>query len=260
MKHGLDFYANLDSSIHRWEPRCKLIGLFSLIFAFSFVEHLSLLPGLLIVTLVYYRLSRLPLSFLRSRLRYPGFFLLAITLLLPFTVGSKVIVQIGILSLYKEGIVALALIATRFLCILTVSLILFGTAPFLSTVKAMRSLGLPAVLADMTLLTYRYIEQFGEDLIKMKRAMQLRGFRATRLSRRNLNVLASLVGSLLVRSYNQSQQVYQAMILRGYGYTLKHRKPPSSINRVSRGDLIAVGITLAIALGFVVAEILVERR
>ena len=260
MKHGLDFYANLDSSIHRWEPRCKLIGLFSLIFAFSFVEHLSLLPGLLIVTLVYYRLSRLPLSFLRSRLRYPGFFLLAITLLLPFTVGSTVIVQIGILSLYKEGIVALALIATRFLCILTVSLILFGTAPFLSTVKAMRSLGLPAVLADMTLLTYRYIEQFGEDLIKMKRAMQLRGFRATRLSRRNLNVLASLVGSLLVRSYNQSQQVYQAMILRGYGYTLKHRKPPSSINRVSRGDLIAVGITLAIALGFVVAEILVERR
>lgn len=260
MKHGLDFYANLDSSIHRWEPRCKLIGLFSLIFAFSFVEHLSLLPGLLIVTLVYYRLSRLPLSFLRSRLRYPGFFLLAITLLLPFTVGSTVIVQIGILSLYKEGIVALALIATRFLCILTVSLILFGTAPFLSTVKAMRSLGLPAVLADMTLLTYRYIEQFGEDLIKMKRAMQLRGFRATRLSRRNLNVLASLVGSLLVRSYNQSQQVYQAMILRGYGYTLKHRKPPSSINRVSREDLIAVGITFAIALGFVVAEILVERR
>ncbi|MFP4099509.1 cobalt ECF transporter T component CbiQ [Coleofasciculus sp.] len=260
MKHGLDFYANLDSPIHRWEPRCKLIGLFSLIFAFSFVEHLSLLPGLLMVTLVYYRLSRLPLSFLRSRLRYPGFFLLAITLLLPFTVGSTVIVQIGILSLYKEGIVALALIATRFLCILTVSLILFGTASFLSTVKAMRSLGLPAVLADMTLLTYRYIEQFGEDLTKMKRAIQLRGFRATRFSRRNLNVLASLVGSLLVRSYNQSQQVYQAMILRGYGYTLKHRKPPNSINRVSRGDLIAVGITFAIALGFVVAEIWVERR
>jgi cobalt/nickel transport system permease protein len=260
MKHGLDFYANLDSPIHRWEPGCKLIGLFSLIFAFSFVEHLSLLPGMIVVTLVYYRLSRLPLSFLRSRLRYPGFFLLAITLLLPFTVGSTVIVQIGILSLYQEGLVALALIATRFLCILTVSLILFGTAPFLSTVKAMRSLGLPAVLADMTLLTYRYIEQFGEDLIKMKRAMQLRGFRATRFSHRNLNVLASLVGSLLVRSYNQSQQVYQAMILRGYGYTLKHRKPPSSINRVSRGDLIAVGITFAIALGFVVAEIWVERR
>jgi len=260
MKHGLDFYANLDSPIHRWESRCKLIGLFSLIFAFSFVEQLSLLPGMIVVTLVYYHLSRLPFSFLRSRLRYPGFFLLAITLLLPFTVGSTVIVQIGVLSLYQEGLVALALIATRFLCILTVSLILFGTASFLSTVKAMRSLGLPAVLADMTLLTYRYIEQFGEDLTKMKRAMQLRGFQATRFSRRNLNVLASLVGSLLVRSYNQSQQVYQAMILRGYGYTLHHRKPPNPKNRVSHGDLIILGITVAIALGFVVAEILVERQ
>lgn len=260
MKQGLDIYGNLDSPIHRWEPRCKLIGLFCLIIAFSFVQQLTMLPGMIGVTLVYYRLSHLPLSFLRSRLRYPGFFLLGITVLLPFTVGSTIRLEIGGIKLYQEGLLALALIASRFLCILTISLILFGTASFLTTIKAMRSLGIPSVLADMTLLTYRYIEQFGEDLTKMKRAMQLRGFQRTRFSPRNLNLLASLAGSLLVRSYTQSQQVYQAMRLRGYGYTRQPAKPLNPMNPIKAEDLIGLGITFAIAAGFVVVEILLERR
>ena len=34
MKLGLDQYANLDSPIHRWEQRSKLVALIALIFAF----------------------------------------------------------------------------------------------------------------------------------------------------------------------------------------------------------------------------------
>lgn len=252
MKRGLDTYAYLKSPIHRWEPRCKLVALLALIFAFAFVQQLILLPAMVIVTLVYYGVSRLPGSFLLKRLRYPGFFLAAIAILLPFTVGDTVIWQLGFLALRQEGLLALALIVTRFLCILTVGLILFGTAPFLTSIKAMRSLGLPPVLADMTLLSYRYIEQFGEDLARMQTAMRLRGFRANRLSRRNLTVLASLAGSLLVRSYEQSQQVYQAMILRGYGVTQRRRQQ----FKTHASDLITFLVTCFVAFGFVVAEII----
>lgn len=260
MKRGLDAYAHLDSPIHRWEPRSKLVALFALIFAFSFVRELSLLPAMLAVTLTYFVASKLPLSFLGRRLRYPGFFLLAIALLLPFTVGDTVIMQLGFLALRQEGLVALLLIATRFLCILTVGIVLFGTAPFLTNIKAMRALGLPQLLTDMTLLAYRYIEQFAEDLMTMQRAMRLRGFRARKLSRRNLSVLASLAGSLLVRSYEQSEQVYKAMILRGYGRATGNRPHPKDKRfRVSMRDAIALGITLSVAIGFVVAEIVLER-
>lgn len=255
MKYALDTYAYLDSPLHRWEPRSKLIGLLVLIFAFSFVEQLILLPPMVVVTLGYYLTSKLPLSFLLSRLRYPGFFLFAIALLLPFTVGGTILYQVGFLALRQEGLVALALIATRFFCILTISLILFGTAPFLTTVKAMRSLGLPPVLTDMTLLTYRYIEQFGEDLATMQTAMRLRGFRATQLSRRNLKILASLAGTLLVRSYEQSQQVYKAMILRGYGRDRQHpHRRQQAKMRIEDG--IVLGITALIAAGFVIAEVM----
>jgi len=253
MTHGLDAYAYLKSPIHRWEPRCKLIALLAMIFAFAFVQQLILLPAMVLVTLSYYAISRLPGAFLLKRLRYPGFFLAAIAVLLPFNVGNIVIWQLGFLALRQEGLLALILIVTRFLCILTVGLILFGTAPFLTSIKAMRSLGLPSVLADMTLLSYRYIEQFGEDLKRMQTAMRLRGFRANKFSRRNLIVLASLAGSLLVQSYEQSQQVYQAMILRGYGCV-----PPSrrQLFKIHASDLIALVITCFVALGFVVAEII----
>lgn len=251
MTRGLDTYAYLKSPIHRWEPRCKLVALLALIFAFAFVQQLILLPAMVIVTLIYYGVSRLPVTFLLKRLRYPGFFLVAIAILLPFSVGDTVIWQASFLTLRQEGLLALTLVITRFLCILTVGLILFGTAPFLTSIKAMRSLGLPAVLADMTLLSYRYIEQFGEDLRRMQTAMRLRGFRVNTLSRRNLTVLASLIGSLLVRSYDQSQQVYQAMILRGYGCVPPRRQRFKS----HASDLIALIVTCFVAFGFVVAEI-----
>jgi len=43
----------------------------------------------------------------------------------------------------------------------------------------------------------------------------LRGFRERRL--KSLGTFASLAGTILVRSYEQSDRVYKAMILRGYG-------------------------------------------
>ncbi|NEP56538.1 MAG: cobalt ECF transporter T component CbiQ [Symploca sp. SIO2G7] len=258
MRSRIDSYSHLNSLIHKWEPRCKLVALLALIFAFSVVRQLALLPAMVLVTLVLSSLSRLPVAFFLSRLRYPGWFLAAIAILLPFTVGSTVIFQFGWLAVRQEGLLLLVLVATRFLCILTVSLIWFGTTPLLTNIKAMSALGLPAILAEMMLLSYRYIEQFAEDLTKMKRAMQLRGFRATKLSRRNLAVLASLAGTLLVRSYEQSEQVYRAMLLRGYGHLPQGRQyGRNRINRISPGDAIALGITLLIAIGFVVGELVI---
>ncbi len=217
MRLWLDEYAYLDSPIHRWEPRFKLIALLALIFAFSFVRGLWLVPVMVLITIVLYGLSRLPVGFLVSRLRYPGIFLLALALILPLS-GRTPLLDAGPVTLYEEGMLALLIIASRFVCILTVSLVLFGTAPFATTIKAMRSLGLPAILADMMMLSLRYIFEIGDRLERMERAMRLRGFRGSRFNWRNLRVLASMAGSIFVRSYEQADRVYKAMQLRGYAY------------------------------------------
>ncbi len=254
MRFELDEYAHLKSPIHRWNAQYKLIGLFALMFAFARVEDVRLLPTMLIITAVLYGLSRLPLSFLFHRLRYPGIFLLALVGLLPFLSGQTIWWQWGAITLYQEGCLAALVIVCRFLAIFITGLVLFGSSPFLTLIKGMRSLGLSPILADMILLSYRYLFELAYQLAMMQRAIRLRGFQARQLSRRNLEVYAALAGNLLVRSYQQSQQVYKAMQLRGYGTPFK---PPGQ-GKFASVDLysaIALTLTLGVIAGFIGLEV-----
>lgn len=251
MIDGLDKYARLGSSLHRWDPRCKLVGLIILMFAFSFVQDLRLLPAMLAVTFGLYAVSRMPLAFLLTRLHTPGIFVVVVAILLPFLSGTTVIARIGPLSLRQEGTLAMSLIVVKFISILTISLVLFGTAPFLTTIKALRALGLAPILADMILLAYRYLYEIGNDLNTMERAMGLRGFRARLPSRRVLDVLASLAGTMLVRTYEQSERVYKAMILRGYGHSPRPRDQFQAHPR----DWAGLACVFLVAAGFVAMEI-----
>ena len=250
MRLGLDEHAQMDSPLHRWEPRCKLVGLMLLIFAFSYVQDLRLLPLMLAVTAALFAFSGLPLSFLSRRLRAPGAFLMIAALLLPFYSGSTVVWHIGPLALRKEGCLQAVSLVARFVSILTTGLLLFGTGPFLTSVKAMRALGLPSLLADMTLFSYRYIYVIGDDLETMETAMGLRGFRLRHPSSRALTILASLAGSILVRSYERSERVHKAMVLRGYGQASR----PRLESTISAYDAIALVAVLILAATFIALE------
>jgi cobalt/nickel transport system permease protein len=252
-----DKYAYLISPIHRWNQTPKLVALLSLIFAFALVQKLILLPPMILVTAILYLLSKLPFSFLLDRLRYPGLFIAAVVILLPFVAGKTEILSWGFISLKKEGILAVLLIVTRFICMLTLTIVLWATAPFLTTLKSMRKLGLSEIIVDMMLLTYRYLEELKERLITMERSLKLRGFQPRNLTRRNLQVFASLMGTLFVGSYEQSKLVYQAMILRGYGYNHHQTKVQE---KLSYHHWLACWLTIFIALIFVILELKLKTR
>ena len=256
MKLILDRYAYLDSPLHRWQQSYKLVGLLGLIFAFAFIQNVWLLPLMVIVTGIIFGLSKIPLSFLLKRLRYPSWFIFAVIIFLPFVAGENIIFRWGYLTIKQEGCWDAILISVRFLCILTVSLVLFGTATFLSSIKAMRCLGLPQVIVDMTLLSYRYLEELGSMLTTMQRAMRLRGFDAKHFSRRQLQILAQLTGTILIRSYERSLLIYHAMILRGYGCKTQEKKSKKIIfkNRDCY-SLLATTITLFIASLLIIMEL-----
>ena len=261
MKLVLDRYAYLNSPLHRWQQSYKLVGLLSIIFAFAFIQNVWLLPVMLLITCILFGLSEIPLAFLIKRLHYPSWFILAVVILLPFISGSTPILQWGYLTIREEGCWAALLVSVRFFCILTISLVLFGTAPFLSSIKAMRSLGLPRVIVDMTLLSYRYLEELGEMLTTMQRAMRLRGFRPQGFSRRNLKVFAQLTGSILVRSYERSLRIYQAMILRGYGCQKSPRKNCWKFELILRDSYSwwATIMAMITAILLVVLEVILPR-
>lgn len=257
---SLDTYVHRESVIHRWSPRLKLVSLAVLMFAFATVHDLALVPWMLGLAAALYLLSGLPLAFLRQRLSYPGLFILALVVLLPLTVGETVLAQWGWLTLRQEGLMATLLIVGRFLSILTLGFILLGTTPFLTLLHAMRSLGLPTILADMTLLSYRYLFEIAAMLATMQQAMRLRGFghkrqRWLRINRQTMEQLAMLAGNLLIRSYEQSDRVYRAMRLRGYGYGTKSVVGQSAAAQPCALSWGLTGVVLAAAITFVIAEL-----
>ena len=256
MKLRIDEYANLDSPFHRWDARYKLVGLITLIFAFSFIRDLRLLLAMVLVTTAMYIISGLPARFVLKRLRFPSLIVLVIVLTLPFLSGEKVMVGLGPLALRQEGLLAALLIAVRFVCIVTVGVTLLGTTPLLNSIKAMRALGLPLIMADMALLTFRYLHKLGQDLSRMLTSMRLRGFRQHNFSPSGLKTFAWLSGSLLVRSYERSEWVYRAMILRGYGQS----PHPQGEYQASPGDALTLGAIALIAAAFIAGDILLGHN
>lgn len=249
----VDKYAYLDTPLHRWDPRYKLVALMTLVFSFSFVQDIRLIPVMLGVSAILYTLSGLPYAFLLSRLRLPGLFMLAMLIILPFMSGQEVLFRVGPLSVKAEGCLDALLIACRFVSIMTIGIVLFGTTPFLTTVKAMRSLGLPPILADMTLFAYRYLFEISADLKTMQTAMRLRGFRGRRNS---MGTLASLAGTILVRSYEQSDRVFKAMIMRGYGQSASYLE---DFQPSYRRGLAGLVVSVLVATAFVAAQLLLKN-
>ena len=243
-------FAARGGFLYRWEPRHKLLGLCALIFAFAVVRDLRLLPAILVTALCIYCLSALPLSFLASRMRLPGLYLLAMGLILPFGSGQTILARLGPLSLRLEGSASLLLIAVKFFCIITVGAVLFASTPLPDLAKAMRSVGVPSLLAEMLLFTHRYIFQLTGDLQRTRAAACVRGFQGKSLL--SVKTLAYIVGSLLVRSHAQAERVYQAMTLRGYGCGTA----PASGARPGPGDRLALAAGVLLAAAFVLTQAL----
>ncbi|MDB9525508.1 cobalt ECF transporter T component CbiQ [Oscillatoria sp. CS-180] len=249
-----DIFVAGNSPIHCWAVRPKLLSLLGLMFAISLVSHLALIPWVLIVVGLLYRYSQLPWQYLLKRLTYPGIFIVAMVGLLPWISGETVLWQGYWLTLRLEGLQTAALIAGRFLAILTTGFILLGTTPFLDMLKAMRSLGLPSLLTDMALLTYRYLFDVAAQLSSMRQAMRLRGYGLLRQTvKRQWSWLAALFGSLLLRSYERSHRVYKAMCLRGYGQS--DITLGASVSRSTyRQSWLTTAAILSATLSFVIGE------
>ena len=254
---SIETYVSGRSPLHTWTPRLKLLSLGLLMFAFAAIRQLPLILPMLGVTAVVYALSGLPLAFLLKRLRYPGLFILMVVLVLPLTSGNTILWQQGPLAIRQEGLMAMSLVVSRFVCILTLGFVLLGTTPFVTLLRSLRSLGLPALLTDMTLLTYRYLFETADMLSTMQRSMRLRGFGHTKrrwfsLHRQDMQRLVGLLGTLLIRSYERSEKIYTAMRLRGYG---RLKRPPAQA-KADAASVLLTATTIVIALIFFVTEAL----
>ena len=126
---------------------------------------------------------------------------------------------------------------------------LVATSSFSVTVQALARLRVPAAVCQMLLLAYRYIYVFQDEVGRMVKGMSARGFR----KRTDVETLNEPSGTswecLMVRSFERTQRVHDAMLARGYDGAM-----PSTIEFQMRNTdwmkgafWVAAGIAILIA-------------
>ena len=195
----IDKYANLESPIHSWDVRVKLISISILIFSVVLVNNLKTAFIALSLALILILISRIPVNFVFIYLRWISLFIIFFFIILIFTAGLE-----------KASLVSLRA-AAAFLLIFP----LLATARFDATLKAIEKIGVPSKLVQVIQFTYRYIFVFTEEIQTMFCAMKSRGFKAS-TDFYTMKTTGKVIGMLFVRSFERSERVYNAMISRGY--------------------------------------------
>ena len=150
-----------------------------------------------------------------------GPFLGMFLVVMPLTVKAKsgdVLFQLEHLSFLcfnsRGGLLAL-LICLKASAIALLVEPLLSTSPFPVTIQALARLRVPQMVCQMILLAHRYIFVFQHETSRMNKGMHMRGFRR-RTDMETLRNIGNFLGMLLVRSFERTQRVYEAMIARGY--------------------------------------------
>ncbi len=208
-----EIFSQGDSLMHRLDPRAKVFGamLFALVQAVAKTPQAAFTG--LVVGFVLLLLARLPLRPLLLRLLLVNGFTAFIWVMLPLTYGGSPLFSIGSLAFSEPGLQLAALITLKTNGIFCAMLALLGTSPVPALGQAMRWWKVPEKLCWILLFSYRYLFVIHGEYQRLRRAAAMRCFQP-RTSMGTYGTYGNLVGMTLVRSYNRSSRVSQAMALR----------------------------------------------
>jgi cobalt/nickel transport system permease protein len=196
----IDRYAHLDSPLHILEPRSKILAFTALIVC---VLSIPTGRGLLLVAYFFAAailmgISQIPLPFILGRT----------LLILPFIVLAS-------LAAPWRGFPGLAALFIRAVLCLVLLILLTNTTRFVELLRGLRRFGCPQVLVMNLSFLYRYFFVLTEEAMRMKQARDCRRVgRAPFLE--ELRILGSMLGTLLIRSFERAERMHGAMLSRGY--------------------------------------------
>lgn len=246
------------SRVHRLDPRIKLVGALLFIAASTLLPAGAWFPYLLLfaATLWVAYGSRLGVTYAlkRSFVALP-FALAAISL--PFTVPGQPLAQVGAFTLSLEGTVRLLSIVAKSWVSVQMAILLTATTPFHDLLWALRELRVPRPLVGIVGFMYRYLFVLADESIRIMRARAARSAQGAGRSGAGLawrgRVAGGMVGSLMLRSFERSERIYDAMASRGFSGEMVSLSPPV-ITDLDRNVLVGwvtfVGMVLLIGLLF----------
>ncbi|MGA6926604.1 MAG: cobalt ECF transporter T component CbiQ [Desulfosarcina sp.] len=246
------------SPLHTWDVRCKIVTI--LAYSFLIASLTEIMPALIAIGIsgMVLVVARVSFSRVLMRLLAIAGFVTMFLVVMPFTVpvhsGDTLIVFGGLtwLNFSLRGLRLAATIAAKAIAITLLMEPLLATAPLPVTLQGLSRLGVPQMVGQMVLLSYRYLNVFGHEARRMSSGMQVRGFRK-RTDMATLRAVANFLGMLFVRSFERTERVLDAMRARGY----KGRFPEEAQFRLRAKDLWWAGAWLTVGIALVVYDRLV---
>jgi len=244
---NLESFARGTSPLHELDPRLKFIAACGFAVVAAVARDFRTLVPALVFALLLVLWARLDLRTLGRRLLLVNGFVTLLWLFLPFTYPGRTAFSVGPLNASHEGLRFSLILTLRTNAIVLATIALVGTTPVFNLVHALQHLRLPEKLVHIVFFCYRYIDVIQREYSRLRSAMRIRCFRP-RTSLHTYTSYAYLVGMLLVRSYERSQRVYQAMLCRGF----KDRFPVYRHFHLRRRDLLHFGIMAVVIFALAV--------
>jgi len=230
------------------DPRIKLFVLFVLIISITLMKHWFVPIGISIICLLISLKLKIFQNYSR-KLVFPTLLAFFIIVIQGLTYGTNK-VNFGIIPVYSEGLEYGALIFARVLAAASLVILLLSTATENEILETMRWYRVPGTLLDISSLMSRYIKAFSSEAKKMKLAQESRcGFSKQSGFREKMHGVASITGALITRALTRAEQVYRAMLSRGW----KHDSALAENRKLNGKDLImgfvlSTGIIILLAV------------
>ncbi|OGU17546.1 MAG: cobalt ECF transporter T component CbiQ [Geobacteraceae bacterium GWC2_53_11] len=209
----LDLLANGNSSIHRLDARAKV--LVTLIFTICVVSNdryeLTALFPFFIFPVAMISLANLPPLFIMKKIALLCPFVVAVGIFNP-VFDRVIILQLGSIGI-SGGWISFASIMARSTLTVGAAFILVASTGFTAVCQALEGLGMPKVFAVQLLFLYRYIFVLTEESGRASRARELR---SCGKKGQGIHSFGSLVGHLLLRTWQRAERIHMAMLARGF--------------------------------------------
>lgn len=213
----LDRLAAGDTLLHRLDPRAKVLA--TVIFIFCVVSfgryQLSALIPFILFPACLITAGRLPARFLAAKVALVAPFAIAVGIFNPFFDRAPLL-QLGPLCI-SAGWVSFASIVLRTALTVAAALTLTALTGFAPVCRALVRLGMPKTFAMQLLFLYRYLFVLAEEGGRAARARELRSFGR---KGSGLASYGSLLGHLLLRTWQRAERTHMAMLARGFDGTI----------------------------------------
>lgn len=216
----LDRLAAGDSALHRLDPRAKVLA--TLVFVLCVVSFgpyqvAPLLPYLLFPAAMI-ALGRLPAGYLLAKVALVCPLAVAVGIFNPLF-DRAILLEVGALQV-SGGWLSFASIVLRSALTVLAALTLTALTGFPAICAALDRMGMPRAFSMQLLFLYRYLFVLAEEGGRAARARELRSFG---VKGSGLQSYASLLGHLLLRTWQRAERMHMAMLARGFSGALPSR-------------------------------------